>query len=231
MRLRQIGQSTVVWKGPFRFGVTEAVALTWLPHFSAVLQREFPGLIPVATTDTSYALNQLLLQRKIDFAIATERHLDSSFKTVKLFKAERVWVASPNLIRHNRLLTKKDMATIPMLGHGDISQQRSVMSRFLQSQGIVTDIVTSCTSISALARMAIDGIGMTYLHREVFAPEIASGQLKVLNCEVKIPPIQYVATYREDMISPILPAVVDHALAICSNPALRAKPDFSASQP
>jgi DNA-binding transcriptional LysR family regulator len=224
IRLRQIGSSTVVWKGPFRFGVTEAVALTWLPRFSAEIQREFPGVIPVATTDTSYNLNELLLQRKIDFAIATERQIDSSFKTIKLYEAERVWVASPRLIDHDRVLTVEEMAHLPMLGHGDISQQRSPIVRYLQSNGISANIVTSCTSISALARMAIDGIGITYLHRNVFAAEIASGELKVLKTDVKIPPIKYVAAYREDAVSPLLPIVAKRAVEICSDLGLIVHP-------
>jgi DNA-binding transcriptional LysR family regulator len=219
-RLRQIGKSTVLWRGPFRFGATEAVALTWLPNFLGILQREFPGLVPVATTDTSYNLNQMLLQRKIDFAIAAQVRLDTSFVTTKLFEGERVWVASPNLVRHNRVITAKELETLPMLGHGDISQQRGYMSRAL---GINGDIVTSCTSISALARMAIAGIGVTYLHSEVFADEIASGQLKVLKCEVKIPPIQYVAAYREDVVSPILPLIAARAVEICADPKLLSK--------
>jgi len=222
-RLRQIGKSSVLWRGPFRFGATEAVALTWLPHFLTILQREFLDLVPVATTDTSHNLNQLLLQRKIDFAVAAERQLDSSFQRIKLFQGERVWVASPALINHDRVITAKELACLPMLGHGDISQQRGPMSRILQSLGIKADIVTSCTSISALARMAIAGIGVTYLHREVFAAEIASGQLKVLNCEVKIPPIQYMAAYRADVVSPILPLIAKRAVEICADPNLLSK--------
>lgn len=223
MRLRQVGSSTVVWKGPFRFGVTEAVALTWLPLLSAAIQRDFPEVIPITTTDTSHNLNQLLLERKIDFAIATERRIDSSFKLTKLHEAERVWVASPRLINHDRVLTAKEMARLPMLGHGDALQQRSQIVRHLQSSDFSPNIVTSCTSISALARMAIDGIGITYLHRDVFASEIASGQLKVLKCEVSIPSIRYVAVYREDAVSPIFPMVAKRAVEICSRPELVAR--------
>ena len=65
-RLRQIGKLELAVAGPFRFGVTEAVALTWLPRFSALIQSSFEGLIPISTVDTSLNLNQLLLDRKID---------------------------------------------------------------------------------------------------------------------------------------------------------------------
>ena len=43
MRLRQVGKSALAVDGPFRFGVTEAVALTWLPRFSAVDPEQLSG--------------------------------------------------------------------------------------------------------------------------------------------------------------------------------------------
>ncbi|MBD9596400.1 LysR family transcriptional regulator [Ensifer sp. ENS05] len=210
-RLLKIRTSDLAWRGALRCGFTEAVALTALSRLSASLQQTFPGLIPDVVIDTSFHLNELLRQGKIDFAIATSGFLDAGLVAVKLFEAERVWMASPKLVPHDRVLTASELAKLPMLGHGDLTLPRNVVVRYLKSLGIAANIVTSCTSISALAQMTIEGIGVTYLHKEVFEPEIASGQLKILNCEVKLPPIQYYAAYREEMTNPALPRIVECA--------------------
>ncbi|MFP9139192.1 LysR family transcriptional regulator [Devosia sp. XGJD_8] len=215
MNLRQVGNSELALAGPFRFGVTEAVALTWLARFSLDIQNAFAGLVPISTVDTSINLNTLLLERKIDLAIGTERNLDKALVRIRLADAERVWVASPSLIEHDRILTAAEMGELPMLGHGDSSFQNNLVIQHLRDRGINLRIVTSCTSMSALARMAIDGIGITYLHQDVFAAEIAAGRLKVIKTDFEIPPVTYVAAHRDDVISPVAALVAARAVALC----------------
>lgn len=216
MQLRQVGKSALAVDGPFRFGVTEAVALTWLPRFSQLIQTSFPGLIPISTVDTTANLNTLLQDRKIDLAIGTERNFDPNLSLVPLVEVHRVWVASPALIPHDRRLTAVEIAALPMLGHGDASVHRNLADRYLRESGITPRIVSSCTSMSALARMVIDGIGITYLHKDVFEDDIRAGLMKVIPSEVEIPAIRYVAAYRNDVISPVSQLVAARALEVCN---------------
>jgi DNA-binding transcriptional LysR family regulator len=216
MRLRQMGTSTAALRGPFRFGVTEAVAVTWLTRFSAIIKESVAGLIPMATVDTSVNLNSLLMQRKIDLVIGTKTNLDNGLVMVDLEKVKRVWVASPLLVPHDDVLSAKELAALPMLGHGDSSQQRTLVPRYLLNQGIMPNIVTSCTSMSALARMVADGIGITYLHKDVFAADIKAGRLKILQSEIEIPDIQYVAAYRDDVINPVAALAAQKAKDACN---------------
>jgi DNA-binding transcriptional LysR family regulator len=215
LKLRQVGKSAIAVEGPFRFGVTEAVALTWLPRFSQQIQTAFPGLIPISTVDTTAHLNTLLSDRKIDLVIGTERNLDSNLNMVALTDARRVWVASPDLIGHDRRLTAEDLSKLPMLGHGDSSVNDNLVGRYLRQNGVKPNIVSSCTSMSALARMVIDGIGITYLHRDVFDADISAGRMKVVQTELDIPPIRYVAAFRNDVISPVAGQVAAKAVEIC----------------
>jgi DNA-binding transcriptional LysR family regulator len=215
MSLRQLGKTAAAVAGPFRFGVTEAVALTWLARFSQHLQNRFGDLIPIATVDTSRNLNAMLLERKIDLVIGTKRNIDDSLITTQLVEAERVWVASPSLIPHDRKLTAREMCAVPMLGHGSGSNQPNRVMRLLAEQGITPRIVSSCNSASALVRMAIDGIGMTYLHREIFSDDIAAGRLKVIDTEFDVPPLSYVCAYRDDTINPVAALAAADAAAVC----------------
>lgn len=215
LQLRRVGKSALVTEGPFRFGVTEAVALTWLPRFSSLIQTSFPGLIPISTVDTTVHLNALLLDRKIDLAIGTERNFDATLTFVPLIEVHRVWVASPNLIPHNRKLTAVEIAALPMLGHGDASVHQNLADRYLRQSGVTPRIVSSCTSMSALARMVIDGIGITYLHKDVFEDDIRAGRMKIIQTDVEIPAIHYVAAYRNDVISPVSALVAAKALEVC----------------
>lgn len=221
MSLKQVGKSDLAIAGPFRFGVTEAVALTWLAKFSLHIQNSFEGLIPISTVDTSANLNMLLLDRKIDLAIATDRNLDKSLMRTQLIDADRVWVASPSLNVPDEVVSAEEFSRLPMLGHGDNSYQNNAVTLYLQEYGVSPRIVTSCTSVSALARMAVAGIGVTYLHREVFADDIDAGRLKVFRTPFEIPPVRYVAAYRDDFISPVSSLVAEEAAEVCDFTSLK----------
>jgi DNA-binding transcriptional LysR family regulator len=220
MKLRQIGRAELAVAGPFRFGVTESVAVTWLARFSSLIKQSFDGLIPISTVDTSAKLNVLLRDRKIDLAIATGNNLDPDHLVVELTEAERVWVASPTLVPGDEKLSAEALAALPMLGHGDRTLQQNLVGRYLAKVGVTPNIVISCASMSALARMAMDGVGITYLHRDVFAADIAAGRLKVVDTEIQVPPVRYVAAYRNDLTSPVAAMVAAKAREAC---------DFSAS--
>lgn len=211
----QLGKADLSMAGPFRFGVTEAVALTWLPQFCSLIQKSFDGLIPMSTVDDSIALNALLVDRRIDLAIGTDQHFDDAFVIAPLCEVERVWVASPRLIPHDRRLTIAEMSQMPLLGRGDQSQPDNQVMRSLRRHGVAPHIVTSCTSMSALVHMAIAGTGLTYIHREVFADEISAGRLKIIPTELEIPPLHYVVAYRNDVISPAPQRVAAMTREVC----------------
>lgn len=215
MRMQQVGKSDLSIEGPFSFGATEAAALTWLPRFSALIRRSFPGLIPISTINSSRNLNQLLLDRRVDLVIGTDTNLDPTLIRAPLVNIERVWVASPALVPGDPFLSAADLAAMPMLGHGTNSVQHNLLTRHLRAKGVTPNIVTSCTSMSALARMVMDGTGITYLHGDVYAADIAAGRMKIVRTEVMIPALKYVTAYRDDVISPVAALVASKAKEVC----------------
>lgn len=216
LQLAKVGKSAPTISGPFRFGVTEAVALTWLTRLSISIRDSFDGLIPIAYVDTSANLNAMLLDRKIDLAIGTETNMDSSLLLKALIPADRVWVASPSLIEHDRRLTAAELSALPMLGHGDISITNNAVSRFLRQKGVTPRVVAASSNLSALLRMAIQGVGVTYLHLDLVAEDVQAGRLKILATDVELQPVMYVAAYRDDVISPVAELVATTAQDVCT---------------
>ncbi|ODT67031.1 MAG: hypothetical protein ABS75_25985 [Pelagibacterium sp. SCN 63-23] len=201
--------------GPFRFGVTEAVALTWLPRLCGAISGAFPSLVPTSRVDTSTQLNLLLRERKIDLAIGTKLRVDSDFEVTELASLDRVWLASPSLVPHDRVLSAAELARLPFLGHGDMAAAEVIISRYLRDYGVSATIVTSCTNLTALARMAAAGMGITYLHRGVFDDEIRLGRLREVQTEIVLPKLQYVAVHRDDPLSPLTKTIAEIAKSTC----------------
>lgn len=201
--------------GPFRFGVTEAVALTWLPKFCAAIAETYPGLVPMCRVDTSTQINLMLRERKIDLAIGTKLRIDADLQVTELAAVDRVWVASPKLVTGDGKLSAAEFAKLPILGHGDTAAAEVIMNRYLREWGQSAKLISACTNLTALARMAAAGMGITYLHKGVFDEEIRRGRLREVETEIVLPPLQYVAVHRDDPITPLTGLIARIAKDVC----------------
>lgn len=215
-RMRQIGKTAAYLGGPFRFGVTDAFAAGWLPRFIAAIKAAFPDLVPTAVIETSHYLNQNLMQRKLDLIVCPEHNIDPSFKRVQVMEMQRAWVASPAFFPDDRLLTVDDLNTLPILGHGD-NIARSAVPLLLKAHGVALNVVVSSSSVSALARMAMDGMGITYLYPKAFSKEIAENRLRILRAEIKLPSVRYAAAYQDELSNPLARLVAAKASAACAS--------------
>jgi DNA-binding transcriptional LysR family regulator len=207
--------------GPFRFGVTEAVGLTWLPLFCKALMKAFPGLIPTAYVNSSHQLNLLLEENKIDLAIGTRHNFDLGFEISALTSLDRIWVASPTLVPNDHVIGAEEFARLPFLGHGELMSVERIINRYLRDHGHSLKTAAVSRNLTSLARMAAAGLGVTYLHRGVFDADMRAGRLHEIQTEIELPRLDYVAVHRDDPISPLTESIAGIAKAVC---------DFSWSQ-
>ena len=212
--VKRVGGASPSATGPFRFGVTEAVALTWLPKFCAVIAAEFPGLIPMARVAISSELNTMLRDRRVDLVVATRLRVDADLEVADLGSLNHVWLASPMLGLDGQLSAER-LAEVPILGHGDNAAADLIIIKHLRERGLSPNFVTHCNNLTTLARMAAAGMGITYLHRGVFNDEIRRGLLKEIRTEIDLPPLRYVAVHRDDPVSPLTGRIARIAQEVC----------------
>jgi DNA-binding transcriptional LysR family regulator len=220
MRLSNIGEAVAGMSGPFRFGVTEAVALTWLPAYLAAITAAYPGLLPEPHIGTSQEMNEALRRREVDLVIGTETNLDPHLELTSLAWIERVAMASPKMGLGGKRLTLEDMARTPMIGHTVNSEGQRLITKAMNDRGLVPNVVITCSSLSARARMAMAGIGIAYLPKDVFAADVAAGRLEIVETEIEQGRLHYVAVHRNDVISPFASLLAEKAREHC---------DFSAA--
>jgi DNA-binding transcriptional LysR family regulator len=216
VRLSSIGDAVAGMSGPFRFGVTEAVALTWLPAYLAAITASYPGLVPEPHIGTSQDMNASLRRREVDLVIGTETNLDPHLQLTSLAWVERVAMASPRMGLGGRRLTIEEMARTPLIGHTVESEGQRQINKAMNDRGLVPNVVITCSSLSARARMAMAGIGMAYLPKDVFLADLASGRLEIVDTEIKQGRLHYVAVHRNDVISPFAALLAEKAREHCN---------------
>jgi DNA-binding transcriptional LysR family regulator len=209
------GDSGAGITGIFRFGVTEAVAHTWLPQFLEITASTFPGLRPEPRIAISSELNDSLRKREIDLAIGTAANLDDDLESVKLQMVERVLMASPSMGIGGRKLNLHDLSALPMIGHLEKSEEQRFLFKYMSMRGVSPNLVISCSSLSARAKLASSGMGVTFLPKGVFAMEVETGRLMEIECELKAPDLNYVAVYRRDAVSSVAATLALKAKEVC----------------
>jgi len=202
MRLSNIGKAVAGMSGPFRFGATEAVALSWLPAYLAAVAATYPGLVPEPQIGTTLELNLALRNSEIDLVIGTDEDLDRGLETLSLGRMDRVPMAHPRLGLGGRRLTIEELARAPIISHTQQSDGQRRISRVMSEHGPGPNVVFRCSSLGTRARMAMAGIGVAFLPRDIFAVDIAAGRLEILDTELAPESLRYLAAYRSDVTGP-----------------------------
>lgn len=202
MRLSSVGAAVAGMSGPFRFGVTEAVALTWLPAYLAAVGAAYPRLVPEPRIGTTRELNLALRDSEIDLLLGTEEGLDRGLETLRLGEMARVPMAHPRLGLGGRRLTIEELSRVPMIGHTEQSAGQRRIARAMSERGPGPNVAFRCSSLGTRARMAMAGIGIAFLPREVFAGDVAAGRLEILDTELERETLRYLAAWRGDVTGP-----------------------------
>ena len=201
--------------GPFRFGVNEAIGMTWLGKLCAAISESFPGLTPIAKVAVSDQLNVMLRDHTVDLVIGARVPTETDLEPLYLSSIDYVWVASP-LLGLGDTIELEDLAHVPILGHGEGATRDAVITKALRDRGIAPNFVTHCNYLTSLARMAVAGLGITYLHRGVFDEEIRRGLLKEIKVGIDLPMSSYVAVHRHDPGSTLAGMIALKAREVCS---------------
>lgn len=185
------------YSGRFGLGVTELIALTWLPKLISQIKAKYPNLKLLFEVETALKLYERLSSHQIDLVLATPVRHDLALERVPLAELELAWMASPTLVIDARL-TIKEIATYPLLTQVDSSGQQVIIKQLLHDSGAKPNNVVACSSMSALAELAIAGLGVACLPKVYFESRLRSGALKIIDSDPSIPALRYVAAFRGD---------------------------------
>lgn len=212
---RETATGTRAFSGPFRFGVTELVALTWLPKLIVAMKEAYPKLVPEPEVDASVSLFDKLAERRLDLVIGLDPPTTESFRTVPLDSVRLRWMCAPGAGPEADLVPLSELARYPVLTQGEGSGLQKLVIDRLHGSGIAFDRIVKCNSLSVLAALAAAGLGITFLNEHYSQAELKSGRLRIIRTTPEIPPIQYFAVYRKDALDPLADRISQIAKECC----------------
>jgi DNA-binding transcriptional LysR family regulator len=175
--------------GGLRIGVAETMVYTWLPPFLKHMTTAYPRVVLEIDVDISVNLQDRLLDRQIDLAFMVGPADDVEIRNRPLNKERLAFLASPGL----GLPRRTSLAAIAE--HPIITYSRRTQP-FVQLSALFSDprpLIHASASVSAIVRMAKDGLGVAVLPPTIVRDEVAAGRLVELRCEARLPDLEFVA--------------------------------------
>jgi DNA-binding transcriptional LysR family regulator len=209
----RIGDPTIV-SGIVRIGVTEYVALTWLPDLVRELNARFPRVTLEMNVDLTLSLLDKLRGGEIDLAMLPGPIVQPGLRNISLGFVEFAWMASPALKIPDRRLTPRDLDNWPILTLSKTSNLYAQLERWFEESGAVGRRTDTCNSLSVLASWTISGLGIGYLPVEHFGRDIRAGRLRMVDVTPKLPDLEYVAALDRRHPQPLAQSVAELAVTV-----------------
>ncbi|WP_265092448.1 substrate-binding domain-containing protein [Acinetobacter vivianii] len=193
--------------GRLKFGVGELSALTWLPKFIAIAQKEHPLLHLEPYVDVGAVLERKLDAGELDFAIMAGRSSKSSILSQSIMKADFVWMITEPLLDQTSpqdlmsLLTQHTLITLPA-GAGTTR----ILDDWLLTQNIHEIKRITCNNWSAVAGMIREGVGIGFLPKGWMENGVGTTLIQ-LESDPPLPSLHYAFQWRRGDIRNIIPTM------------------------
>lgn len=192
----QAAQEQHAMSGTLRIGVAETIVQTWMPTLIEQIHAQYPALVLEIEVDTTQALRAHLLSREIQVAFLMGPVLDPRIENVPLCKYPLAWVASPLLKLGKEPLSLAQVAAKPIITYPSSSIPYLIVRGMLLRAGVIAPRMYGSASMSMIARMMQDGIGVSVITPVFLGEELAQGKLRILNVKAEpLPELAFTASW------------------------------------
>lgn len=194
--------------GVVRLGVSELIALAWLPKLAAIIRERYPNLQLELDVSLTYGLLHRLRSGEIDVALIPGVGSEPDLQSRSLGRVHFAWMASGSAEVPDRVLEPGDLCSWRILSLGPNSVHNRTVAAWLSLQREQRQPVDICNSMAVVASLTAAGYGISLLPVSLYEPEIRSGALQVLKTEPDGSDVEFFAVY-----APRQPATIPQIVA------------------
>lgn len=180
-------------RGTCRFGVSEMMAMKFLPAIASAVRSAFPEVLIEPRVAVTRELLDDVEKGDTDFALAPGQSENPNVVSKPIISVPLCWVAAPSLLDGRKTLTVEELQSYPIIS---MSAQAGT-SLMLQSFGAKLDLrfrrTLASNSPEAVASVTMAGLGVALMAEPFVEKFVVAGQLVRLKVEerLKVPPLQY----------------------------------------
>lgn len=184
--------------GVCKFGVSELASLTWLPHFTRIVNHEHPALVLEPYVDLARPLERKVLRGELDFAVAPGPGQQASVKGSVVGQVSFTWAAAPGRLRKGTVLHKAQLESLPIITMTEGSGLTRAIESWAAEQGITLRRNLACNSLMAIVALVLSDTGISFLPDAFLRPWVAQGALVALKSVPPLPSLNYFFFQRAD---------------------------------
>ena len=178
-----------------RFGASETIASTWLPEFLGHLGGSREKLSFDLRVDSTDNLRNALVSREIDLAFLMGPVAEVSIANHELCAYEMVFAAAPEIADQHENWSLGDIAEQRFLTFAtNTKPSRQIRESLAPLKKGEPDMTTS-TSLGAIVRLCVSGMGICAVPRAVITRELEQGHLVPIETSLELPSISFTASY------------------------------------
>lgn len=207
--------------GSARLGVAESIALTWLPDLVRIINRDYPLITLELDVDSARRLWRKLEAGTLDMVFQPGPVYLPGMRACYLGTLRLGWMAGAQQNLPGLPVTAETLPSWPVISQDQDSNVQCVLDEWLGGTRAQPRRLDICNSMSAVASLTRAGVGISLLSPDLYAAEIARGDLVPLRAEPAIPPIDYWAAYPMSAGASLLSLIAEVATATSTFPQLR----------
>jgi len=190
-------------EGRVRVGVSESIALSWLPQLVTRASREYPQAVLEIDVDITARLWARLSAGDYDIILLPEPVTNAEVITESLGTLEFAWMASPQLRIPKGSLGPRQLESWPIVTVSRESNLAAVIETWFQRGQATPRVVNYCNSIATVASLTVAGVGISILPPSLFAGAVKAGELVRLGTEPPVAPIRFWAVCPLSEVQPL----------------------------
>jgi len=186
--------------GRIRLGVTETVALTWLPDLVSRINTEFPEVVVELDVDLTAGVWSKLNAGDLEIALMPGPAQGPGLVAASLGYIRYDWMASTRLDIPDGELQPQDLARWPIITLAQESNLHDVIDVWFHRHNLRPRRIDVCNSL-----------GISLLPPSVLRDERDRGELRLLETAPRLDDLEFQAVYPRNAETPLIKFVADMA--------------------
>ncbi|MCO5091336.1 LysR family transcriptional regulator [Bosea sp. (in: a-proteobacteria)] len=197
--------------GMVHLGVTDFIAVTWLPLLVRAIEEKFPNVLVEMDVDLGPNIQHKIDSAEVDLALMPGPLPGRHYLHRHLGSVEFAWMASPSLGVPDKL-AHEDLEQLPHLSLRKASNSYNLVQDWLSARNIRFRRTYFCANMQVLISLTLDGLGISHLPLDYVRPHIESGRLRVISIPPDMESLEYYAIFDPKLASVIVQSVADLAV-------------------
>lgn len=206
-------------QGSVMIGTIDSIVYAWLPRLIERVKEAYPQVTIDLNVDTSLNLARLIQDGQIDLGLVMGPVVAPHIRNIELCSFDCLWIAASKLPLGQGRLELRDLIEWPIFAYSKGSQPHQALLRIVETSDIAPNAVRiyNSNSLATITRLVRDGVGIAILPKVVVREFLATGELRVLDVNTKLPPLHFHAVFADSPGSTLPALIADMAVEVAAS--------------